>query len=50
MPRDARIAVQFMLNYTAALRELGHEITCHGWRWVHCLPENVEREQLTLRP
>ncbi|MBL8371522.1 MAG: allantoinase PuuE [Burkholderiaceae bacterium] len=33
---------------TAAFVELGHEIACHGWRWIHYqnLPEDVEREHL----
>jgi len=33
---------------TAAFVELGHEIACHGWRWIHyqTLPEDVEREHL----
>jgi len=32
----------------AALVELGHEIACHGWRWIHyqSLPESVEREHM----
>jgi putative urate catabolism protein len=33
---------------TAALVELGHEIACHGYRWIHYqnLPEALEREHL----
>ena len=33
---------------TAAFRELGHEIACHGWRWIHYqnVPEEVEREHM----
>jgi len=33
---------------TAAFVELGHEIACHGWRWIHYqnLPQDVEREHL----
>jgi allantoinase len=33
---------------TAAFRELGHEIACHGWRWIHYqnLDEATEREHL----
>ncbi|TAL13897.1 MAG: allantoinase PuuE [Aquabacterium sp.] len=33
---------------TQAFVELGHEIACHGWRWIHYqnLPEDVEREHL----
>ena len=33
---------------TQAFVELGHEIACHGWRWIHYqnLPEDVEREHM----
>ena len=33
---------------TAALLELGHEIACHGWRWIHyqSVDEATEREHL----
>ncbi|HET7866796.1 MAG TPA: allantoinase PuuE [Burkholderiaceae bacterium] len=33
---------------TAAFMELGHEIACHGWRWIHHqdMPEDVEREHM----
>lgn len=33
---------------TQAFFELGHEIACHGWRWIHYqnLPEEVEREHM----
>ena len=33
---------------TRAFVELGHEIACHGWRWIHYqnLPEEVEREHM----
>ena len=33
---------------TAAFMELGHEIACHGWRWIHYqdVPEHVEREHM----
>lgn len=35
---------------TAAFRELGHEIACHGWRWIHYqnTPEEVEREHMRI--
>ena len=35
---------------TAAFRELGHEIACHGWRWIHYqeVDEATEREHLRL--
>lgn len=31
-----------------AFKELGHEIACHGWRWIHYqqMPENIEREHM----
>jgi len=31
-----------------ACQDLGHEIACHGWRWIHYqnLPEDVEREHM----
>ena len=33
---------------TAALVELGHEIACHGWRWIHYqnMPPEQEAEHL----
>jgi allantoinase len=33
---------------TAAFKELGHEIACHGWRWIHYqgMAEATEREHL----
>lgn len=35
---------------TAAFKELGHEIACHGWRWIHYqnLDETTEREHMRL--
>ena len=35
---------------SAAFRELGHEIACHGWRWIHYqnAPEELEREHLRI--
>ena len=34
----------------AALVDLGHEIACHGWRWIHYqnIPESVEREHMQI--
>ncbi|WP_447555390.1 allantoinase PuuE [Vreelandella sp. EE22] len=31
-----------------AFKELGHEIACHGYRWIHYqeVPEHIEREHL----
>lgn len=33
---------------TAAFLELGHEIACHGWRWIHYqnVDESTEREHM----
>ncbi len=33
---------------TQAFVELGHEIACHGWRWIHyqSLPDSIEREHM----
>jgi len=33
---------------TAAFVELGHEIACHGWRWIHyqSMDEATEREHM----
>ena len=35
---------------TASLVELGHEIACHGWRWIHYqnINEATEREHMRL--
>ena len=35
---------------TAAFRELGHEIACHGWRWIHYQggDEATEREHMRI--
>ncbi|HOI51555.1 MAG TPA: polysaccharide deacetylase family protein, partial [Azonexus sp.] len=35
---------------TAAFVELGHEIACHGWRWIHyqTMDEATEREHMRL--
>ena len=35
---------------TSAFVELGHEIACHGWRWIHyqSVDEATEREHLRL--
>ena len=35
---------------TAAVLELGHEIACHGWRWIHYqeVDEETEREHMRL--
>ena len=35
---------------TRAFVDLGHEIACHGWRWIHHqhMPEAVEREHIAV--
>jgi putative urate catabolism protein len=42
------MALQRCPEVTAAFVELGHEIACHGWRWVHYqgLDEATERAHL----
>ncbi|QSI75044.1 allantoinase PuuE [Niveibacterium microcysteis] len=37
-------------DLTAAFKELGHEIACHGWRWIHyqTLDEATEREHMRI--
>jgi allantoinase len=44
------MALQHNPEVTAAFVELGHEIACHGWRWIHYqgVAEEVEREHLRL--
>ena len=42
------MALQRHPEATAAFVDLGHEIACHGWRWIHYqdVPEAVEREHM----
>ncbi len=44
------MALERSPEVTAAFTELGHEIACHGWRWIHYqnTPEAVEREHLRI--
>ena len=44
------MALQRNLEVTAAFRELGHEIACHGWRWISYqgVDEATEREHMRL--
>ncbi len=44
------MALQRNPEVTAALRELGHEIACHGWRWIsyQAIDEATEREHMRL--
>src|SRR5690349_7985774 len=42
------MALERCPEVTAAFVELGHEIACHGWRWIHYqnLDEAIERDHL----
>jgi putative urate catabolism protein len=42
------MAMQRHPEFTQACIEQGHEIACHGWRWIHYqnIPEDIEREHL----
>ncbi len=44
------MALQRHPDVTAAFVELGHEIACHGWRWINYqqIDEATEREHLRL--
>lgn len=44
------MALQRHPELTAAFCELGHEIACHGWRWIHYqdIDEANEREHMRL--
>jgi len=44
------MALQRYPELTSAFKELGHEIACHGWRWIHYqnVDEATEREHLRL--
>jgi putative urate catabolism protein len=43
-------ALQRHPELTAAFVELGHEIACHGWKWIHYqnVDEATEREHMAL--
>jgi allantoinase len=43
-------ALQRHPELTAAFAEAGHEIACHGWKWIHYqnLSEEVEREHMAM--
>ncbi|TDM05807.1 MAG: allantoinase PuuE [Ideonella sp. MAG2] len=42
------MALQRHPELTSAFMELGHEIACHGWRWIHYqnMPPEQEREHI----
>ncbi len=44
------MALERCPEVTAAFKALGHEIACHGWRWISYqgLDEAVEREHMAL--
>ena len=44
------MALQRHPEVTAAFKALGHEIACHGWRWIsyQTLDEETEREHMRL--
>ncbi len=44
------MALQRQPEVTAAFQELGHEIACHGWRWISYqdVDEATEREHMRL--
>ena len=44
------MALQRHPEVTAAFKELGHEIACHGWRWISYqgVDEATEREHMRL--
>jgi putative urate catabolism protein len=44
------MALERCPEVTAAFVQLGHEIACHGWRWIHYqnVDEATEREHLRL--
>ena len=44
------MALQRHPELTAAFKELGHEIACHGWRWIsyQAVDEATEREHMRI--
>ena len=44
------MALQRHPELTAAFRQLGHEIACHGWRWINyqTMDETLEREHMRI--
>ncbi|WP_295551755.1 allantoinase PuuE [uncultured Pseudacidovorax sp.] len=44
------MALQRYPELAVALKALGHEIACHGWRWIHyqSADESLEREHMRL--
>ncbi len=44
------MALQRHPDVTAAFKTLGHEIACHGWRWIHYqgIDEATERDHMRI--
>ena len=44
------MALERCPEITEAFVELGHEIACHGWRWIHyqSMEEDLEREHMRI--
>jgi putative urate catabolism protein len=44
------MALQRHPELTSAFKELGHEIACHGWRWINyqTMDEALEREHMRI--
>jgi allantoinase len=44
------MALQRHPELTAAFKQLGHEIACHGWRWINyqTMDEALEREHMRI--
>ena len=44
------MALERYPELTKAFMDLGHEIACHGWRWIHYqnLPEATERQHMDI--
>lgn len=43
------MALQRHPELTAAFGELGHEIACHGWRWIHYQDMDIATEREHMR-
>jgi len=43
------MALERSPEVTAAFREAGHEIACHGWRWIHYQDTSAEVEREHMR-
>jgi len=43
------MALQRHPDLTSAFQELGHEIACHGWRWINYQQVDIETEREHMR-